>query len=146
MSCLVKIKHRRLKGKPLIVHEDIADDVYSWLHYADYLDIDVFVTNSIRYTDDELHDTVVEPAKLSNHYVGYGWDCNLIDRDNVWWNSKKLRKPTGTVKKLIDKAKDLGFRWGGDFKKPDTVHFDRPLNLKEPELYEKYFYTIQSKL
>lgn len=144
MSYLIRIKHQRLKGKPLYVHKDIEPKINALLHWAMYFDIDIFITSSYRSINNELHGTIVKPAKMSNHYVGYAFDCNLIDRDNVWWNSKKLREPKGTIKQFIDKAKEIGFRWGGDFKTPDPVHFDNPLNLTNPQLYEKYFYKIQS--
>jgi hypothetical protein len=144
MSYLTTIKHPNLKGKRLVVHKDIKNKINELLHLAMYYDLDIYITSSFRKTLDELHGAIVTPAKMSNHYVGYAFDCNIIDESGKWWNSKELRQPKGIVKKFIDDVKELGFRWGGDFSKPDPVHFDIPLNHDNPDLYEKYFYELQN--
>jgi hypothetical protein len=46
-----------------------------------------------------------------------------------------MQSDTGIVKQFINEVKATGMRWGGDFGKPDPVHFDDGLNIKNMALW-----------
>ncbi len=43
------------------------------------------------------------------------------------------------IQDYIIACKAAGFRWGGDFKINDVVHWDNGLNIHNPALWEKKY-------
>lgn len=95
--------------------------------------IDIFVTEYHRSQERQNYlyeqgrtrpGQVVTWTKSSNHTSGYAWDiaCNP---PNALYDSKIIAK-AGQV------AKTLGIEWGGDWKTPDTPHFQISKEWQEP--------------
>ena len=95
--------------------------------------ITVLVNSSYR-VDAVVPGAIVTPATHSNHMIGHAIDCNL-ELNGILYNSVKMQADTGIVKQFINEIKASGLRWGGDFGKPDPVHFDDGLNIKNMALW-----------
>ena len=130
-------KGSQFVGKDVICHVDFIPYLKLMNSKAKDLGLKIHVTSSDRNSSN-VKGTIVEPSKMSNHMVGHAIDCNIID-GKEWWNSKKLEKPSGKVLIFIDFCISVGIRWGGNFKKVDTVHFDYPLNLKNPKKWHEIY-------
>jgi Putative peptidoglycan binding domain. len=83
---------------------------------------------------------VVPPASKSQHLIGHALDCNIVDGDS-WNNSTnfKNKKQTQNAKDIVKALKDAGYRWGGDFTKVDTPHFDSKLDSATFPYDAKFF-------
>ena len=57
--------------------------------------------------------------------AGLGLDFNLYKNDKVSDEMVPQNKIITKNHKFIKKAKDLGWRWGGDWKNPDRIHIDK---------------------
>lgn len=130
-------KGKNFTGKDVICHKDFVPYLQKMDIKAEELGLKIFVTSSLR-SDTNVKGAIVTPAKMSNHMVGHAIDCNIME-GKEWWNSKRLEKPTGNVLKLIEYCESIGLRWGGTFAKKDTVHFDYPLNLKNPKKWHEIY-------
>jgi hypothetical protein len=95
--------------------------------------ITVHVNSSYR-VDTHVAGAIVTPATHSNHMIGHAIDCNL-ELNGILYNSVKMQSDTGIVRQFINEVKATGLRWGGDFGKPDPVHFDDGLNIKNMPLW-----------
>lgn len=139
---IVKVEHPALSlsGKKLFVNKGYLVRVLLFLDIAEQLGIKVYITSSFRFDSKKIKGAVVKPAKMSNHFIGFAFDCNFIESDGTWWNSHKLRHPEGKVKELIDYSKKINIRWGISF--DDPVHFDVPINIEQPEVYQFYYNKI----
>jgi hypothetical protein len=62
--------------------------------------------------------------------IGHAIDCNLMHKGKLY-NSALMQTDTGIIRQFINELKTNGIRWGGDFKKPDPVHFDDGLNIND---------------
>lgn len=133
-------KGTQFTGKDLVCHKDFIPYLKLMNSKAKDLGIQIYVTSSDR-NNTNVKGAIVTPAKMSNHLVGHAIDCNLVEK-NKWWNSSKLKTPSGNVLIFIDFCTSVGIRWGGTFVKKDTVHFDYPLNLKDKT---KYLEILNSK-
>lgn len=99
------------------------------------------ITSTFRTTT-IIHGAIVKPAKVSNHLVGHGIDCNIYDASGHFWSHKELAEPKDEVLEFIQLMRMMG-RWGGDFKTPDTIHFDDGLNLKDPKRWKEIYDEVQ---
>lgn len=94
---------------------EFADKVGDFIQGAKAQGISLEFTSGYRDQDkrDTLHDnpTAITPARHSLHSAGRGVDIS--------W--KGMDKPAAG--KVLDAAKAAGLSWGGDFSKPDPVHF-----------------------
>jgi hypothetical protein len=59
---------------------------------------------------------------VSSHAYGIAFDINA--RWNYLGNDPADEKETGTVRPLVPLARKYGFYWGGDFTRPDGMHFE----------------------
>ena len=111
----------------------IDDDFESTLikinEIARKYNITVHVNSSYR-ADAIVPGAIVKPATQSNHMIGHAIDCNLMHQGK-FYNSKLMQSDTGIVRQFINELKTHGIRWGGDFNKPDPVHFDDGLNIND---------------
>lgn len=68
---------------------------------------------------------------LSNHAWGTAFDINAA------WNplgrAPAAREARGSVRELVPIAHEHGFVWGGDFSRPDGMHFE--IGIRGEELY-----------
>lgn len=109
------------------------------------------VTHSFRTVDAIIIGAIVDPSKLSNHYIARGLDGNFIV-GSEFYNSTRLKAlikinqlPKAILSFLSLIRKDKRLRWGGDFLTPDVVHFDDETNRKEPKLYKQILKLINPK-
>lgn len=86
---------------------------------------------------------VVPPATKSQHLIGRAIDGNFVDGVNVATSAiMNANRQTQPVTDFIDAAKAAGLRWGGDFKRRDTIHFDQPIAAGSQD-YDMHFYFCQ---
>ncbi|PCK08994.1 MAG: hypothetical protein COA42_06160 [Alteromonadaceae bacterium] len=103
--------------------------------------VTIKINQAFRVHGVKVTGAVVPPASKSQHLIGHAIDCNIVDGDN-WNNIKtfKNNKASDNAKKLIKKLKELSYRWGGDFTKVDTPHFDKKLSSTEFSYDAKFFF------
>jgi len=119
------------------IDEDFAPAMNNMNAIAAKYNITIKVISSFR-VDANVKGAIVTPATHSNHMIGHAIDCNL-ELDGAYYNSTRMQSDTGIVRQFINEVKASGMRWGGDFGKPDPVHFDDGLNIKNMTLWtEKY--------
>ncbi len=115
------------------IDNDFEDALIKMNDIAKKYSITVKVNSSYR-VDANVKGAIVTPATHSNHMIGHAIDCNLV-LNGILYNSVKMQADTGIVKQFINEVKATGMRWGGDFGKPDPVHFDDGLNIKNMPLW-----------
>jgi len=133
----------------VVVDIEFANHIKFMGECADKHNLDIFVTGGgFRKEGVSLTNTVVEPAKFSNHYVGHAIDINIIYNKKYYnsddlGNFSKLPQP---IKDFITECKKNGIRWGGDFTKDkDPVHFDSNLYIKNPSKWKKLYNIYQNQ-
>ena len=102
--------------------------------------ITIKINQAFRIHGVNVTGAVVPPATKSQHLIGHAIDCNIVDGGN-WNNSAafKNNKATENAKNLIKEMKKSGFRWGGDFAKVDTPHFDYQISSTNIAYDVKFF-------
>lgn len=68
------------------------------------------------------HGSSSDPSDLSNHSWGTAFDVNA--RWNPLGAKPVVRGEPGCVRELVPIARQFGFYWGGDFHRPDGMHFE----------------------
>lgn len=146
----------RIQGKPVKI--DIGfKPVMKWIEekLIEH-DINMWITSSLREPGKPVSSAVVDPASLSNHFVGHAIDMNLFIQ-NDWFNSnrlqridihddaknsefnpdneEKVRRFLYSVEYLSASELGLKLRWGGLFSPADYVHIDDGYNREESSQY-----------
>lgn len=126
---LVKVhlpKSEYVKGLTvLVVDKEIASKVLELAEYAVTNKITVHYNSAFRSSEQQesIQTTGTTPASVgtSRHEAGFAIDFNLYDE-----NGKIIKGNTSVTSnnKFIKKAKEIGFRWGGEFSSPDRIHID----------------------
>ncbi|MBK1662158.1 M15 family metallopeptidase, partial [Paracraurococcus ruber] len=84
---------------------------------------------------------VVPPATRSQHLIGHAVDLNIL-AGGVTITSGMMA--AGSIpqpaRDFIAAAKRAGLRWGGDFGRPDPVHFDLRVPDDSPDYDLAYFF------
>ncbi|WP_411990769.1 M15 family metallopeptidase [Agarivorans sp. DSG3-1] len=112
---------------------------------AKKLGLKIVINQSLRQLGIPPKGAVVTPAKRSQHYIGHAVDVNIVDGSN--WNTSatfKAQKATNSAKLFIAAMKKAGLRWGGNFSKMDSPHFDRKLDASTFEYEAKHFFNQTS--
>jgi hypothetical protein len=109
------------------IDEDFEPILIKMNTIAQKHNITVVVISSYR-VDANVRCAIVTPATHSNHMIGHAIDCNL-EHQGSYYNSTRMQNDTGVVRQFINELKAEKIRWGGDFGKPDPVHFDDGLNV-----------------
>lgn len=124
-------------GKVIVFDSDFIPSVDLCIDIGEKYGIKFFFNSGFRKFDQVVSGAIVEPATMSNHFIGHAFDCNYIIGEN-FYNSKSIRygMPEPLIYMIVE-IKSHGLRWGGDFSKWDGVHFDDGLNLVNPELYKQ---------
>ena len=104
------------------------------------------INQALRLHGVEVTGSVVPPASKSQHLIGHAIDCNIVDGKS-WNSSKDFKKKlqTENAKKFIKAMKLKSYRWGGNFSKVDSPHFDSQLNADTFD-YDAKFYLNQKQL
>jgi hypothetical protein len=74
-------------------------------------------------------------TRPSRHSLGEAIDIN--PRENPWSNKFRTDMPPG----VGDMARRLGLKWGGEWNKPDTMHFQVDKNIKSIDAHTKVIET-----
>lgn len=129
--------------KPIRLHSDFIPLMDAMNEEAKKLNIIVWVMSSFRISI-IVPGAIVKPAAMSNHLVGHAIDCNL-ELDGIWYNHTALENVSGDILDFIEKCEAIGLRWGGRFKKRDSVHFDDGINIRHPEKYKELLISLNKK-
>ena len=126
--------------KTIRIHSHFLRLIEKIKTFAAQQGIKVFVTSSLRRPDRPVPNAIVDPARVSNHHVGFAIDVNLIS-DEGWLHSSRLGDwdtlPDAAKRFLEAIQRDEELRWGGKFSTPDPVHIDHPLNWNNRKKYDR---------
>jgi len=116
---------------------------------AEKYNLNIIVTgDGFRKEWASLTNTVVNPARESNHLVGQAIDINIMNNGTLY-NSTRLENFSTLpqpIKDFITECKSFGMRWGGDFlKDKDPVHFDSGLNINNPTEWKRIYDIYQNQ-
>lgn len=133
--------------KVCLIDEGFKDLLLKMNECAKEYGVFIYTTSSFRMYDTPVNNAIVEPAKMSNHFVGHAIDCNYLI-DGKIYNSKEiervyLNEPEHKLSKFISCCKSKGLRFGGDFFKRDIIHWDDALNIKAQNTYKVLFNQYQ---
>lgn len=141
-QCDIKIySNSQFIGKELRADIDFIPHLDRLNQYALDCGVQIYVTSSAREPGRTVSGAIVTPASRSNHLVGHAIDMNLQSVSG-FYNSRKLKKSNFSnlppeIQDLLNLVRnDEILRWGGDFSKEDTVHFDDNLNHRNPERWD----------
>ena len=150
----------RFSGKELIIDkafEPAVQQLDTWLAKCNLY---MHVTSSLRKPDQAVGGAIVQPSKMSNHFVGHAIDMNLFTRNtdgstDQWFNSSKMleleAKPLNgdpnsaneyVTLFLQQLSLNTPLRWGGKFRTPDPVHIDDALNINDKTTYAQLYSTM----
>jgi len=135
------ISHPNVNTGELIVSSALVDYLKSVNEKAKELSLNIVLNQTMRVNGIKVSSAVVTPVSKSQHLIGHAIDCNIVDGDN--WNSSKTfkdKKESENDKKFIAAMKDKGMRWGGNFSKVDTPHFDKQIISSSFDYDCKYFF------
>lgn len=140
-------------GEALYAHEDFEPVIDKLNYFAFGEDLKIHVVSSFRRPSDKLIDTLVQPSKLSNHWIGHAVDINLFAKDLGFFNSKRMSLkfmkssdcPERIYNFLCELREDEVIRWGGQFLHPDEPHVDDAVNRRDIKTYRRKFEEIHGK-
>ena len=135
------ISHPNINAGELVVSAPLLDYLKNANEKAKELSLTIMFNQTMRVNGIKVSGAVVTPASKSQHLIGHAIDCNIIDGDN--WNSSKTfkdKKESENAKKFISAMKEKGMRWGGNFSKVDTPHFDKQVLSGSFDYDCKYFF------
>lgn len=137
---IIELSHPQVIGKPAKVAASFAAKLLRLVENADHQDIKIYVTSSLRKPGQYVPGAVVNPASMSNHYVGHAIDMNLMFEEKLYnsraMSQRNLNQLPDQVRQFLEAiSADGTLRWGGDFDPEDPVHIDDGLNVKHPARY-----------
>jgi RHS repeat-associated protein len=132
VEIIIKTKSPYVKGQlRIVVDKEIAGKVKELIKYAIDNKIYIHINSDFRTTKEQstgIQKTGLTPAKPGNsrHEGGFAIDFQVYKNNSGKSSDIISKNNMGKIEDndFIDKAKELGFRWGGDFKKKDGVHID----------------------
>ncbi|MCK8095273.1 MULTISPECIES: M15 family metallopeptidase [Pseudoalteromonas] len=133
-----------LKGE-FVVSATLITEIKAMNIEAKKLGLKLVLNQTVRQLGVSPNGAVVTPAKRSQHYIGHALDLNIVDGSN-WNNSTafKTKSATSSAIKFIDAMKKRGLRWGGDFTRMDSPHFDKQLSASTFDYEAKHFFNQSS--
>lgn len=143
---LVEFKSSNIKGingRQVFVHKEFKKYLKELNRYANQYELHMNITHSYRSKKQVLSNTIVRPAKLSNHQAGFAVDFNIVSKGIKYFSNdlkkKNHKKLPLNIQKFIMKLQlHPTLRWGGNFRTEDPVHIDIPLNLKNRRKFRKF--------
>ena len=120
-------KTKTIQGNlSLYIDHTIFEDVKNILSYVVDNQIKIRLNSSFRTNKKQSglnSSNATTPAKSgrSPHNAGIGLDFNLFQEGQIDIGNKNVDSKTP----FIEKIKDMGWRWGGEFSKPDRIHMDK---------------------
>ncbi len=135
-----KIVSASVNKDEIVVSSEALQLLKDMNKHAKSKSVTIKINQAFRVHGVKVTGSVVTPATKSQHLIGHAIDCNIVDGGN--WNNSlafKNNKATDNAKKLIKELKKSGYRWGGDFSKADSPHFDKKLVPTEFSYDAKFF-------
>lgn len=154
---ITEYKHKLLSGKPCMVNTVFVPAMDLFCRYLEIVKCSAVITSCYRPNANGIKGAIVTPARRSNHMVGCGIDCDLIDSKGKLWDSGMLEvfapeSPNYNPKVINEISQFLGLirrsqllRWGGDFRDFDTVHYDNGINVSNPARWDDLYAEIWAK-
>ncbi|GEM_PF-2226303 len=132
------------RGRQILIHEQFLSHLKRMNTYARKNHLELIITHSYRIPGEKPDYSVVEAADYSNHSAGYAVDLNIKYQgkhfNSTQVNPRHFNHLPGPIQHFINRIRqDQQLRWGGDFYRPDPVHFDVPLNQISAPRYRKYY-------
>jgi len=136
----------RVKKTDLVISTEALGMVKLMNETAAKLGLSIMINQAFRLNNVKVSGAVVPPATKSQHLIGHAIDCNIVDGD-TWNNSRDFKKhrQTADAEKFIARMKKASHRWGGDFGRVDTPHFDKQLDASSFS-YDAKFYLNQKQI
>ena len=136
-TSLMAFEGRQIKGlhgRQILVHQDFEKHMWKIDEYAGQCNVEVLIVHAYRSSVNKLTNTIVEPAKYSNHEAGHAIDFNLKYKGDYYISTqlskRKLKNQPQPIQDFILAVRgNPDLRWGGDFGTEDPVHIDFPLNI-----------------
>lgn len=135
-------------GQPIIVDSYFVEELNKINYWAREYNIKVHITSSFRKQNQELTDTIVRPAKNSNHLIGHAIDMNL-EWNGRWYDSKLLIRNNlvylpQNIQDFVNSIRnDKVLKWGGDFSQQDPVHIDDNTNQNYCDCWHRLYTLYQ---
>lgn len=110
----------------IYIDHSILNDIKTIFTYAYTNDIKIRINSSFRTNlkqsgFNEYNATTPAKPGQSAHNAGLGIDFNLYHEGKIDCGNKNIT----TNHPFIRMIKSIGWRWGGDFSKPDKIHMDK---------------------
>jgi hypothetical protein len=110
----------------LYLDHTVFEDVKNILTYAVENAIKIHLNSSFRTNKKQsglnsLNATTPAKSGRSPHNAGIGLDFNLYNNGEIDLGNKNVNSNTPFIKYI----KSIGWRWGGEFSKPDKIHMDK---------------------
>jgi len=136
----------QVKSTDLVISAEALGMLKLMNETAAKLGLNIMINQALRLNNVKVSGAVVAPATKSQHLIGHAIDCNIVDGD-TWNNSRDFRNHRQTVnaEKFIARMKKASHRWGGDFGRVDTPHFDKQLDASSFS-YDAKFYLNQNQI
>jgi len=136
----------QVKKPDLVISRDALGMVKLMNDSAAKLGLTIVINQGLRLNKARVSGAVVPPATKSQHLIGHAIDCNIVD-GNSWNNSRDFKndRQTAGAEKFIARMKKASHRWGGDFSRVDTPHFDKQLDSNSFS-YDAKFYLNQNQI
>jgi hypothetical protein len=127
----------------VLVNDGFVAGMEALDHAAGQARVRVRINQTFRIQGVPPRGAVVPPATRSQHLIGRAVDGNFIDGTIVTTSAMmNANRQSPAVTAFIDAAKRAGLRWGGDFQRRDTIHFDAPV-AADSEDYRMHFFFAQ---
>lgn len=129
-------------GKQVLIHKDFEKYMNQIDELAARWGIEVHIIHAYRCNQHTLTNTIVEPAKYSNHEAGHAIDFNLKYKDSFYKSTqlfkRNLKNQPQPIQDFIQSIRNHELlRWGGDFGVEDPTHIDFPLNITDKNKWNK---------
>ena len=136
----------RVKSTDLLISIQALGMIKLMNETATKFGLRIVINQSFRLNNVKVSGAVVPPASKSQHLIGHAVDCNIVD-GGTWNNSTdfKNHRQTTNAEKFIARMKKASHRWGGDFARVDTPHFDKQLDASSFS-YDAKFYLNQKQI
>ena len=123
------LSHKAVQQGEIVISLGFLESLKFADKTAGTLSVKVFLNQAFRVHGNAVSGAVVPPATKSQHLIGHAIDCNIIDGGS-WNTSSDFRNgnETQAATQFIDAMTKHGLRWGGNFSRPDTPHFDKRVN------------------
>jgi hypothetical protein len=123
----------------MVVHKDFVAGLESVNQAAADAGVRFQVNQTLRLAGRPVGGAVVTPATNSQHLIGNAIDFNILNDGKTINSQVKWDDLPQAAKDFISKVKAANLRWGGDFSKPDRIHFDAYLAPSGPDFKILYF-------